>query len=68
MKAASFSDSAERIAKSSRPWAVVCMYETDTHEQGNVLSTHSTWELAQVARLRTGLITFLAVKDARDYA
>ncbi len=56
------------IAKSSRPFAVVFQYATVSHEQGEVLSTHKSYDLACKAQERSGYRTFLAVRDARDYA
>ena len=59
---------ATRIAKSTRPYAVVFAYATSTHAQGDVLSTHKSYDLAQAAAKRSGYASFLAVRDARDYA
>ena len=64
----SFSQSAAKIAKSNRPWCVVFNYATSTHEQGELVSTHSTCDLANKAARSNGFDTFLAVRDARDYA
>ena len=58
---------AAEIANSSRPYVVVYEYATDAHERGEILSTHSTHELAEKAANKSGYSTFLAVKDARDY-
>ena len=63
-----FSQTATKIAKSSRPYAVVFQYATGAHEQGEVLSTHKSYELARKAAARSGYDSFLAVRDARDYA
>ena len=57
----------EKIAKSNRPYAAVFAYDTDSHYQGDVLSTHSTHKLASAAAARSGYETFLTIRDARDY-
>lgn len=56
------------IAKSRRPFAVVWQYSNGGNEHGEVLSTHKSYELACKAQRRSGYRTFLAVRDARDYA
>lgn len=64
----SFSQNATKIAKSSRPFAVVFQYATGAREEGEVLSTHKSYDLARKAAARSGYDSFLAVRDARDYA
>lgn len=64
----SFSKNASTIATSGRPYVVVFQYATGSHEQGEVLSTHTSHELAEKAANRSGYESFLAVRDARDYA
>lgn len=64
----SFSANAAKIATSARPWVVVFQYGTGSHEQGEILSTHKSYELANKAARSSCYDTFLAVRDARDYA
>jgi hypothetical protein len=63
-----FSENSAKIAKSTRPYEVIFAYSTGSHAQGELLSTHSSYELAEKAAARSGYSTFLAIRDSRDYA
>lgn len=64
----SFTQNSTKIAKSSRPYAVVFQYDTGAHEQGEILGTHKSYDLASAAAKRSGYDSFLSIRDARDYA
>ena len=59
---------APKLAKSKRPFAVVYQYSTGNTGAGTVRSTHSTRELAEKSAKASGMDSFLAVRDAREYA
>lgn len=59
---------APKIAKSKRPFAVVYQYSTGNNGAGTVRSTHSTLALAEKASRASGMGSFLAVRDSREYA
>lgn len=63
-----FNQAAAEAAKTNRPWLVVFEYGTGSHEQGEVLSRHSTYELANKAARKSAYDSFLSVRDSRDYA
>lgn len=62
-----FKTQAAKIAASKRPYALVVQYGFGGREQNDVLSTHSTHNLADKAARASGYDTFLAVRDAREY-
>lgn len=64
----SSTQNATKIAKSSRPYAVVFQYDIGAHEQGEIISTHKSYDLARAAAKRSGYDSFLSIHDARDYA
>ncbi len=61
-------ETAKKIAKTKRPFAVIFEYATGSYGKGEVLSTHKSYDLAIKAQKKSGYQTFTVVRDSREYA